>query len=95
VIGCDVIVTQATPEYISVTLVVVLYRIIPAAKVLGLWAVVPVGTVSAPVVDEALITPESAVKTKLPVVSPVVVMAVVVVVPVLIVDILDYHPSLT
>jgi hypothetical protein len=67
----------------------------PAARVAGRCAVVPVGTVKAPVVLLALITPESAVKTRLPVVSPVIPIAVVVVVPVLIIDILDYHPSLT
>jgi hypothetical protein len=68
----------------------VLYLIIPAAKVLGLCAVVPVGTINAPVVELASITPESAVKSSFPVVSADTLRAVPLVVPALIIDAIIY-----
>jgi hypothetical protein len=60
---------------------VLLYLICPATGLEGLCAVVPVGTTNPPVVDCALITPPIAVSVKLPVVSPVTVIAVVIVFP--------------
>jgi hypothetical protein len=68
----------------------VLYLVIPATGLAGLCAVVPVGTVKAPVVLEASIMPESAVKPKVPVVSAVTLSAVPLVVPALIMDAIIY-----
>jgi hypothetical protein len=79
--------TQAPLRYASRALVLVLYLVIPLVGLAGRCAVVPTGTVKAPV---ALIvaTPESGCKTIFPVVSAVLTSAVVVVVPARIVLIL-------
>jgi hypothetical protein len=62
-------------------LVEVLYLKVPATGVAGRCAVVPVGTIKPPVVEAAVITPDSAVKARLPVVSAVTLRAVPEVVP--------------
>jgi hypothetical protein len=78
------------PTYTSKAPTVVFHRIAPTDGLAGLCAVVPVGTVNAPVVLEASIMPESAVKAKVPVVSGLILKAVPLVVPVLIIDAIMY-----
>jgi hypothetical protein len=75
----DLITVHAPFTYISNEFVDVFKRVIPVAPV-GRCAVVPTGTVNAPV-ELTVTTPETGVSVRLPVVSPVLTSAVVAVVP--------------